>query len=337
VLGNNVYDEHSLLYNYVKLFWYQGGGIIVRYLLNNLQLVYPPISNQEGDWLWGDEEVREMVKSSKLYMIGHREELFFEDATFMPMANGLIAFKLKMGETVSPIIYYSLQTELSQFRNDNDEISIEVGPKLIRITLNGTDNVIKWFTPDIFLYLLSRNKISSVTYDKSFDFSPFRKFELYYVGISKSGDSFSRLFKQAHHGRLKILSNANVKNFGSRLTDELVIFLFDIDRTNFNVLSTVEEIERDLNYHSDEIAVVADAEKAFIKLLKTEYNSVMYENFPKSDDGLYKENLIRYGYSIQEDFTFYTDTIEFNGASNMFVPKDLIMIEGGEAKVIKLT
>lgn len=33
----------------------------------NLELVYPPISNQEGEWLWEDKEVRECVKRSKLY------------------------------------------------------------------------------------------------------------------------------------------------------------------------------------------------------------------------------------------------------------------------------
>lgn len=49
---------------------------MVRHLINKLQLVYPPISNQEGVWLWEVEAVRESVKASKLYMIGHREELF---------------------------------------------------------------------------------------------------------------------------------------------------------------------------------------------------------------------------------------------------------------------
>lgn len=311
--------------------------LCLRFLTTSLNLVYPPISNQEGAWLWEDEEVREMVRSSKLYMIGHREELFFEEVEWYPIDHGIITFKLKMGEVISPKFYYNLQFEMNEMKKENGEIFIETGPKLIRITLNDPSHVIKWFTPDIFLFLLSRNKISTVTFDEDFDYSQFRRFELYYVGISKTGDSFSRLFQQAHHGRLKILTNANVKNYSSRLTDELSIFLFDIDSLNINVLNSNEDINKDFNYYSDEITIVADAEKAFIKLLKTEYNSVMYESFPKSEDGLYRENLSRYSYVIQEDITFYTDTIEFNGSSDTLAKADLIMVERDKAKVIKLT
>lgn len=305
----------------------------MRYLVNSLQLVYPPISNQEGDWLWEVKEVREIVKSSKIYMIGHREELFFEEVNFV---NGVITFKLKMGDIVSPKIYYSMEPILESL-DDGGEVIAELGPKLIRISLSEPSQVLQWFTPDIFLYLISRNKLSTVSYNQTFDYSQFRRFELYYVGISKSGDSFSRLFEQAHHGRLKILTNASVKSYGSRLTDELSIFLFDIDQMNINVLNSFKEYQTDFNYYSNEISVIADAEKAFIKLLKTEYNTVMYENFPKSKDGLYNDNLARYGYDIQEDITFYTETVEFNGSSNMFGNKDIIMVEGDEAEVIKFT
>jgi hypothetical protein len=38
--------------------------------LNTLHLVYPPISNQEGEWPKKDSEVEEMLRRSDLYMIG---------------------------------------------------------------------------------------------------------------------------------------------------------------------------------------------------------------------------------------------------------------------------
>ncbi|MNW32992.1 hypothetical protein D3C74_99450 [compost metagenome] len=308
----------------------------MRYLLNHLQLVYPPISNQEGDWLWQDEEVRETVKNSKIYMIGHRQELFFEAVNFVPADGGLLAFQLKMGEVVSPLITYNIRTELVHLLKDDDEIDLEIGPKLIRFTLNGSENVIKWFTPDLFLFLYWRKQVKVNVYG-DFDLRQFTGFELYYVGISKKGDSFSRLFEQAHHGRLKILTNAQTKKYGSRLTDELTIFMFDIDKININIFNTEDDLKQDINYVTDAEAVIADAEKAFIKLLKTEYNEVTYQNFPQSTDGLFNEGLTRYGYSIQENITFYTDSIEFKGDFDLRAINDFILVEGNSAKVVKVS
>lgn len=311
----------------------------MRYLTNYLNLVYPPISNQEADWLSKDKDVRRIVESSKLYMIGQRKQVFFEDIEFHPIINGMISFHLQMGDLKSPKIYYSIYNELTHFNNENDEIQLELGPKLIRFTLNNKDNVISWFTPDIFLYLLSRNRIKVGIHEK-FDFREFTKFELHYVGISKQDDSFSRLFDQGHKGRLKILSNEYTKELEARLTDELFIFFFDVEHFNINIFNEYKDFEKDFNYYSDKIKVIADAEKAFVKLLDTKYNEVKFTNYPNSVDGLYNDNLTRYGFSIQEDITFYTDSIQFNGSTNIYSSgpnADFIMIEGDEANLIKMT
>ncbi|MEK4878725.1 MULTISPECIES: hypothetical protein [Paenibacillus] len=287
--------------------------------------------------MWEVEAVRESVKASKLYMIGHREELFFifdDEEMKKEGFTGILKFKIIMGEIKSPWIYYNIREELNLLEDEEDTIYLEMGKKLIRFTLNKPENVVKWFTPDIFLFLFWRDQIQ-VEVESEFDFRQFTRFELYYVGISKKGDSFSRLFEQAHHGRLKILSNAQIKTYGSRLTDELVIFLFDIDKTNINVISTENDIEEDMYYLSDDLSVIADAEKAFISLLKTEYNEVAYKNFPRSTDGLFNDKLTRYAYSIQEDLSFYT-TIELKGAYEMLAPCDFILVEGKKAKVIKV-
>ena len=45
--------------------------------LHFLKLVYPPISNQEAEWLKEIPEVQEVIKHSNLYMIGQRHESKF--------------------------------------------------------------------------------------------------------------------------------------------------------------------------------------------------------------------------------------------------------------------
>ena len=52
-------------------------------LINTLSLVYPPITNQEADWLWEDRDVREYVKESKLYMIVQRRCIEFYEQKFI--------------------------------------------------------------------------------------------------------------------------------------------------------------------------------------------------------------------------------------------------------------
>lgn len=306
----------------------------MKYLINNLELVYPPISNQEAEWLSKDKDVRKIVESSKLYMIGQREEIFFDEIEFHPILKGLISFRLKMGKLSSPKIFYSIYNKFSQFTNEDDEIQLEFGPKLIRATLNDSENVIQWFTPDIFLYLLSKNKIK-VKIHGNFDFTQFSKYELHYVGISKQDDSFSRLFDQGHKGRLKILSNEYTKKLESRLTDELLIFFFNIEPININIIGQVEEVDEDFNYYSDKIKVISDAEKAFVKLLNTKYNEVKFIQYPISVDGLYNEGIRRYGFSILEDITFYTASVEFKGNKDFSGKADLILVEGNDIELIK--
>lgn len=307
----------------------------MKHLISQLRLVYPPISNQEGDWLSEVEAVKEITKTSKFYMMGHREELFFIEEEFTP--EGCIQIKIKMGDIISPLISYNLNKEIMHMVKHDMEIEAELGNKLIRIRdSNNHENVLTWFTPDILLYLMWRRKID-VKVEEEFDFRVFTNFELYYVGISKENDSLTRLFNNAHKGRLSILTNGHPKTFGSRISDELVIFMFEHDYFNINVLSTIEEVEQEYSYISEEKLVIADAEKAFINLLNTKFNKVKYNQFPKGEDGLYSEGLKNYIYTIKEDISFYTDDIQFNGIFNEAADSDFIFVEGDVAKIVKAT
>ena len=302
-----------------------------------LELVYPPISNQEGEWLWEDLEVREYVKRSQLYMIGHRKELKFADVEFVPIEFGIIKFKLVLDNIISPYISLSVRGMMQHLYATGNSIVLEAGDKLIRVRDEETDKIIFWMTPDKFLFDYSkhRNDHFSVTIEKMFDLKVFSRFELYYVGISKENDSFSRLFERAHHGRLKILSNEIQKTRTARLTDELLIFMFDLKYFNINIIE--QDIE-DLYYYTDNhTAVVADAEKAFIKLMNIKYNKVKYLNYPYSKDGLYNSKLDRYLFSINENIVFYTNDIEFVGAYDYYAKKDAILVEEDYAEILKFS
>lgn len=301
-------------------------------LLCNLKLVYPPFSNQEGEWLWDDKEVREYVKDSKLYMIVHRKELKFCDYDGKEIAKtGIFKFKLKLGSTKTPFIYFDI---FKHYLNSSYIIDFELGDKFLRITDVENSNILYWATPDKIIYDFL-NKFINLNFEKTYDLRKFQKYELYYVGISKEGDSFSRLFEKAHHGRLRILSNENSKNRYARLTDELMILLFKIEWFNVNIIDNINE----LNYYiDDEKIIVSDAEKAFINLLDTKYNEVKYTQYPCGNDGLYDEGLSTYCYSIDEDIVLYTkDKLQFVGARGMEAKRDIIFVEKDKAVIIKLS
>jgi hypothetical protein len=50
----------------------------MNFQINILHLVYPPISNQEAEWIKSDPDVRTRLKQSNLYMIVQRTESRFE-------------------------------------------------------------------------------------------------------------------------------------------------------------------------------------------------------------------------------------------------------------------
>jgi hypothetical protein len=296
---------------------------------NRLILEYFPISNQEAEWLNSSKEFREQVAKSKLYMIGQRKEII--------MANfQLVDYELKLDLLFGSKVVESITIPLNQFDElENSSCFLELGKKIFRIKKNKEDNEpVYWATPDrLLIDHWRQHKIIN-------GFKNFReltKFYLYYVGISKKSDSISRLFSQAHKNRVKILTNERQINSTARLTDELYIFLFDI-KPQITVVSGDDMPRFDGELETDKIKTISDAEKAFVKIMNSKYNSEKYENYPKSKDGLYDEGLERYGYVIDESISFETDTVTIWGQEDFFDEElraaDLILIEGDKVELL---
>lgn len=300
----------------------------------SLNLVYPPISNQEGVWFWEDKEVREYVKSSKLYMLVHRKELKFLDVDLKEIPRGIFRFRISMGEYQSSYFSYQFTDNLAMLIEECGALDIEEGEKLFRIKKAETGDVLYWATPDKILYdSITQNIV--LESEHSVDIELFQKFDLLYVGISKNNDSFSRLFEKAHHGRLNILSNENTKDKSSRMTDELMILLFEVTWFNINVLNSIDAIDDLFSYTDDEQAIVADAEKAFVSMLESKYNEVKFRQYPKGKDGLFSKGLQGYSYSINYDLTLSTDKASLVGKYENF-NRDSIIIHGNKVELFKI-
>jgi hypothetical protein len=315
--------------------------------IHKLQLIFPPISNQEAEWIKTDIDAQKELSRSNLYMIGQRPEakyIFSIDKNNI-IKNGIIYFEFSCNERVSTVeIDINKILELQNDKSiDYEDLFVELGDKLIRIWAQKEPEklLLEWFTTEKLLFDRSRN----VSYiNKLNDYRDHMQYILHYVGISKKEDSLSRLVIKPHDKRLRILSNEYPFNSTSRVTDEIILFFFAIDTlriTEYTPQNHDEFIEKLITKeYNDYKLIISDAEKAFVKIMNTEYNTLKYENFPISSDGLYNEGIDCYTYFIGDSVSFYT---EDNNIVGEFTPfevdftnkAEIIIIRGENAELVK--
>lgn len=301
--------------------------------IHTLTFAYPPISNQEGEWLKDDPGVREVLSASKLYMIAQRKEVTFEDYRF-DCGEGNFHFSLRCGQDCLSGISIKLGVWIAEpFEH---ELAIEWGPKILRVWNQG--ELLRWLTPDYLFMLYSRHHLEVDGLD---EFRRFTELELYYVGISKTQDSLTRLFIHAHENRCRILSNERQMTDTARLTDELMIFMFNVEAIQIVSYGDQEIPDSHLLGPPDlpPENVAADAEKAFVKIMQTNYNTVKFNNYPQGVDGLAQFELDQFAFVINECYSFRTEKATIHG-SQVFDHRrdrdpDFIFVKGGDVTLCR--
>ncbi len=286
---------------------------VTRGQVSRLDLVYPPISNQEAVWLERDPEVQAELRASNFYMIAARPEAKFTDIV-MDEENLTARFNVRVGDDLcEPALLRFPEIPGTKGR---DGYWLEAGEKLFRTwdgPIGGEDSdVLNWFTTEKLLWDRSRGIAGIEALERVLDLMTY---DLLYVGIATEADTFDRLFKQGHKARMDILANEPQRYPGARVTDEIYLFPFRIEPLLIQTFEPGHEFtEQDFGKEPDQKRILADAEKAFVSLLKPEYNIVRFNNYPKGADGLYGTGIDRYGYLIGENLAFNTAHGRIKGA-----------------------
>lgn len=302
--------------------------------LTAVELVYPPISSQEAVWLREEVDVEERVRKSDFYMIGARAEALFSN--FNENIEDLtLSFTVTVGDLVDEVTIRIM--ELPEVKRTGFEVlAVEAGEKLVRLwdlvdMENPQPRLLDWFTTEKLIWDVGRGRAGVEGLERQREFATY---DLLYVGIAKQGDTYDRLLAQGHKAHSDILSNEPQRLKGARVADEVILFLCHTPHVMMQTLD-FESLLDDQDVFEDLEAkrVVADAEKAFISLLKPNYNKAMYPNYPKGKDGLASAGLLRYGYFIAEELIFLTPTGRFEGGRDRntgFISSaaDAIFIEG---------
>lgn len=298
----------------------------MRAQIHQLELVYPPVSNQEAEWLKDIDEVKEQLSKSNLYFIGQKPETFYqfnsEDEVDFEIQNfNKLSFKVICGDKCSDCVI-DIGKIIDKFNfPTNIEYELEIGEKLIRIwrTDSNLRQILEWFTTEKLIFDKSRN----IEYILKFeDYIDFFTYDLHYVGISKNKSSLERLIVQPHDKRLRILSNEHPLSKGSRVTDEIILFFFRIKSQEVKQYLKEDDFD-EIGYNEldNYTRIIADAEKAFVSVIETKYNEVKFKNYPKSTDGLYQSLVNRLSYSIDENIVFITDSVEFCSVRDVIFSK----------------
>lgn len=307
--------------------------------LTFLETVYPPISNQEAVWFENDPEVEEMLRQSDFYMIGGRAEAKYLNLVIDPETY-VATFDFVIGDDFRDPVEIHIRNLPAVAASKAGSFWIEGGEKNIRVWDGPIgepgSNVLEWFTTEKLIWERSRGRAGIERFDCH------RKaatYDLLYVGIAKVGDSFDRLISNGHKARMQILGNEPQRYPGARVTDEIYLFLFNVQPLIMTTFEPEHDFENeDFSGAFDQKRVVADAEKAFVNLLKPEYNVVKFASYPKGADGLYGSDYVRYGYVICEALAFNTAHGRICGsrdAATGFITNDAdsIFVEGNSVKL----
>lgn len=306
--------------------------------LTPLRLVYPPVSNQEAEWLSRIPEVEEDWRRSDFYMIAARAEARFEGLSCDEESEEL-HFEFCVGDTLRSSCVLQFRQLDGVAQAGSTDLEIETGLKFIRIWRADADKTqsepLTWFTTERLLWDRSQGRPGICGLG---DYRALATYDLLYVGIAKVGDTYDRLIAKGHKARQTILSNEPQRYPGARPSDEIYLFFFMLSPLYLTTFAPDHDYtEDDFKQTCEDKRVVADAEKAFVSLLQPEYNIVKFKSYPKGADGLYESKFHRYGYLIGENIAFRTAHGEINGGWNnktdmISNAADAIFVEGDEVR-----
>lgn len=303
----------------------------------HLEMVDSPMSN--GQVASVEEMVDDLphLRRSDFYMLTARPAARFEKIIH-DEANSTIHFDICVGSDLSDsgALHYAIEPAYDAFEGS---LVLSATADLISATDDATGEAFMAYTPDSMLWWKSRSRPGISGLARARELSTF---DLLYVGIAKEGDSFSRLVERGHRQRAQILAKESQRVPGARVADETYLFFFEVNPTIITTFDPDIEInDDDLDPAAPFKRYVADAEKAFVTLLKPGYNKTLYKNYPKGSDGLYGEGLARYGYAVAEEIVLNTPNGQICGARAPFADlpwsnrADTIFIEGDVVQLLK--
>lgn len=309
-----------------------------------LELTNFPVTNQEVEIFKQATWFRNNAAKSHFYMIVSRPKVNFKavKSEKLNAINGMQQFDIWSGDTLKDkfILRPEEVPEVKALEEGAPYVLGREGPVLV-LCKDGNPqvnaDVYHDWTIQKLIWERSRNSPWILGLDK---YREFQTFNLLYVGIAPASNTLKRLIEGAHHARQKILSNEYPIEYGTRVSDEVHILMFEINPMFLQDLKDDADVLNPLFVDGyEESPIIKDAEKAFVSLLHPKYNAQLYQSYPAGKDGIYDAGFDGYSYSLAENIILNSPAGAFIGARDnsglLFSNEaDSIYVSGDEVKII---
>lgn len=313
-------------------------------LINQLELAYAPLTAYEYAVVKDDQGTEKAIENASLYIIAQRPVITFENV--IPDKR-VFQLNFEIHQQGNPtVLKGKLPFTQSIFGLTEDDDKIGIGfnnlDKSIKqdippfnnihgfslIKLHDTGNeFLFWFSPE---KLLQNWWAGYITCEIEGDFRSFTQYNVHYVGKATKQNILKRL--KGHSTFQDILSMETPLTPKQIPANEIVILPFKF-RDNMHIESFGDEDTPKYmaatfmgkNQPKQE-TIFLDAEKAIIKAIKPTYNKEMFNNYPKSVDGLYAHNYNQILYTFSDPITLKYKEGEIVGGLSFF---------GGDTIIVK--
>lgn len=320
-------------------------------MMNQLKLAYSPLSNYEFTVLKGDKVIEQIIDDASIYIIAQRSILSFENVIInqaelqlefeIHQKNNPNVLKCKLpylqesiGATGDKEISMGVNTIDPEFKEGEYPINKAHGFSLLEVEHINDNNpkFLIWFSPEKFLQNSWNNSIESKIEG---DIRSFTNYKVHYVGKATRQSIFKRL--TGHSTLQEILSLETPFQYGDLPTHEITLLLFrfheNLEIKSFGVNSDIHEMTATLmgTNRPEQETIFLDAEKALIKAMQPKYNKELFNNYPVSTDGLYKDNYDAISYSFMDPITLNYSLGEIVGGLTPHLGGDAIIIKDNES------
>lgn len=324
----------------------------IKILFNQLLLAYSPLCNYDFTILKKDPIIQEIIEKSSLYVIAQRPEIRF-DNIINNENEKTIEFEIRQHNNPNilkckvPLFQENIATdpknEILLYLGSNDKnndfkktpICNVHGMKFYEKSISD-ENFLIWFSPEKFLQNYWKGHLLAEIEGNIHDFT---KYKVHYVGQATKQDIWKRL---TGHDKLQdILSLEYPLTYGSLPTHEIAILLFcfqdNLQMHSFGDNSSIEEMVNSLMGENmpEQRTIFLDAEKALIKAMQPKYNDELFNNYPKSKDGLYKHNYDSISYSFSDQITLVYDKGEIQGGLTYWGGDTIIISKNETMELLK--
>lgn len=282
---------------------------------SKLKLSYGPLTIYEFEMYKSDEEIKQLLTSTTIYVIAKRP---------LPVMRVIKANSAGI-HIIVEMDGYDKNVEIIMTQKDNPRLfgkglsnmatgsNVINDPKafhsftLFREGANGDEFILN-ANFDRLIQLMSNNLIKIRIKG---DVTPFVSYEVLYVGQCIGEHIFQRF--KAHHALQNILIKEKIIPPNYDKVNELLVLPFYIESDVISVITGdanedefMEAMTGQFSFGSKEIS--RDCEKALIYAMSPKYNKTCFKQYPKSADGLFNHKLDSYLYRIAENLVLCYDS-----------------------------